>query len=121
MDQELRLFRDLVLAMWDHHRKPWFYSRGQARDIWLGISTPFPSFTDRNELETSLPSETRVRAEFPPWKFLYLEPVHRGQTMVPVLSMKCDFGRSIPEVRLRLGLFLKHDGDIKAVDRKSVV
>lgn len=115
MDENLILFRDLVLTIWDHHRKPWFWPRGQARDIYIDISTPFQSFADRNELEMSLPSEERVRSEFPAWRFLYLEPVHRRQVLVPVLSMKCDFGRSIPEVRLRLGLFLRHDGDIKAV------
>ena len=115
MDEELRLFRDLVLTIWDHHRKPWFWPRGQAKDIYIDISTPFQSFADRSELEASLPTEEQVKAEFPAWRFLYLEPVVRGQVLVPVLSMKCDFGRSVPEVRLRLGLFLRHDRNIKAI------
>lgn len=115
MGEELRLFRDLVLMIWDHHRKPWLWPRGQAKDIYIGIATPFQSFADRSELEASLPTEEQVRAEFPPWRFLYLEPVTHGQVLVPVLSMKCDFGRSIPEVRVRLGLFLRHNRDIKAI------
>jgi hypothetical protein len=115
MDQELRLFRDLILAIWDNYRKPWFYPRGQARDIYLDINTAFPSFTDRRELERALPSEGRVKTDFPASLFLYLEPVHRGQVMVPVLTIKSDFGRTIPELRLRLGLFLRYNRDIKAI------
>jgi hypothetical protein len=115
MDEELRLFRDLILAIWDNHRKPWFYPRGQARDIYLDIAAAFPSLSNRNALEVALPTEERVKAEFPSGSFIYLEPVNRGQVLLPVLSMKCDFGRSIPEVRLRLGLFLRHVRDIKAI------
>src|SRR3712207_3358552 len=114
MDEDLNLFRDLVLAIWDNHRKPWLYSRGLANDIYREINSTFPSFNDRNALEMALPTEDRVAMAFPSRQFLYLEPpTSHGQVLLPVLSMKCDFGRSVPEVRLRLGIFVKHDGDIK--------
>lgn len=115
MDKELNLFREIILAVWDRFRKPWFYPRGQARDIYLDIGSRYNSITKREELELSLPTERRVKAEFLPGKFLYLTPVDRGQVLLPVLRLKCDFGRSIPEIRLRLGLFVRHDLDIRAI------
>jgi hypothetical protein len=33
--------------------------------------------------------------------------------LVPVLSVNCDFGRSVPEIGLHLGIFLEHAGVIK--------
>jgi hypothetical protein len=115
MDRELKLFRDLILAIWDTHRKPWLYPRGQARDIYIDIASTFTSMADRRELEASLPTEQNVRSGFPPGRFLYLNPVNRSQVLVPVLGLNYDFGRSIPELRLRLGLFLRYGIDTKAI------
>ena len=115
MDKELKLFRDILLAIWDNHRKPWLYPRGQARDIYLEIEPTFSSMTTREELEMSLPTEGRVSTDFPRSRFLYLSPVNRNQVLLPVLRLKCDFGRSIPEIRLRVGVFLRYNLDIRAI------
>jgi hypothetical protein len=114
-DQELKLFSDLFIAIWNHHRKPWLRLRGQAKDIFQDIAPKFNTITTVEELEASLPSETRVSAEFPPNRFLYLNPIVSGGTLLPVLRLKCDFGRSIPEVRIRMGLFLREGVDTKAI------
>jgi len=113
-DLEMKLFRDLIMAIWDGHRKPWFYPRGQSKDLYIELAKTFSSFTTDKELEDSLPTEQRLNVAFPPRRFLYLKPVSRGPIQ-PVLRLKCDFGRSIPEVRLRLGLFLRHAGVLKAI------
>lgn len=114
-DPELKLFRDLFIAIWNHHRKPWLRFRGQAKDIFQDIGTTFNTLTSVEELEASLPSEGRVNAEFPPNRFLYLNPITGSGTLLPVIRLKCDFGRSIPEVRIRMGLFLKDGLETKAI------
>lgn len=113
-DKELELFRDLFIAIWNYHRKPWLRFNGQAKDIFQDISGTFKTLSTVEELEDSLPSEGRVSSNFPPNRFLYLNPV-TSPILLPVLGLKCDFGRSIPEVRLRVGLFLKHGLDTRAI------
>lgn len=112
-DKELELFRDLLIAIGNHHRKPWLRFKGQAKDIFQDIAGTFNTLTVE-ELEDSLPSEGRVSAKFPPNRFLYLNPTS-SPILLPVVGLKCDFGRSIPEVRLRVGLFLKHGLDTRAI------
>jgi hypothetical protein len=107
-DKELELFRNLFIAIWDYHRKPWLRLRGQAKDIFQDIATTFSTLENVEQLEAALPSEGQVNAEFPPNRFLYLNPIDSHPTLLPVLRLKSDFGRSVPEVRIRLGLFLKH-------------
>ncbi len=109
IDQDLRAFRDLSLWLWDSHEKPWEYGDGKARAIYEEISRGYRSILSSEELEQYLPNEGKVQSAFPKRKYLYLNPVE-GQALVPVLSIASDFGRSIPELRIRLGLFLLHDG-----------
>lgn len=112
MDRDLKKFRDLILAIFHHHGTPESYSHGPARDIFYQIQGAFPYFGKREELEKFLPSEEDVKKEFGR-TLLYLKPVTHGPTLVPALSIKCDFGRSVPEVGLHLGIFLEHHGTIK--------
>lgn len=114
MDQDLKIFRELVLWLWEGYKQPWEYSNQQAQKIYQDISLVFNSVGSREALEKFLPSESKVQSAFPPKTFLYLDPVTRDRIMVPALWIKCDFGRSIPEVRLRLGFFLEHEGEVKA-------
>lgn len=82
----------------------------------MNIAKTYPSLSNRRELELSLPSEDEVEAGFLPNRYMYLNPINHGQVLLPVIKLKkCDFGRSIPEIRIRLGLFLQHDKDIKAI------
>jgi hypothetical protein len=111
VDKDLKAFRDLSLWLGNSHTKPWTYG-DRARAIYDEISRRYVCI-DSRELESHLPNEEKVRSEFPRRKYLYLNPIE-GQPLVPVLSIASDFGCSIPEVRIRLGLFFSHDQKIRA-------
>ena len=112
MDIELKKFRDLITAIYEHHERPHLYSHVTARSIFDRVQGAFPGFRNRDELLAMLPSEEAVQKEFGR-TLLYLNPVTHGTLLVPALSVKSDFGRSIPEIRLYLAVFLEHDGVIK--------
>jgi|GEM_PF-1128591 len=112
MDQELKSFCDLILAVWEHHEKPWDYGNKDAQRIYELVSPHFLPLSSDKEVEKGLPSEQRVTGEFKT-RYLYLNPVTHGTIMVPVLKLKADFGRSIPEVRFQLGLFLLRNEGIR--------
>ncbi|SRR6266404_463406 len=114
MDDELRSFRDLMLVIFDHHQKPWEYSNPTARAIYADIAGGFPTFNDSAALEELLPSEEAVSRAFDN-RYLYLNPVTHKTVLVPLLTLEADFGRSIPEVRLQLGLFLRHEEQTRFV------
>jgi hypothetical protein len=114
MDEELKSFRDLMLVIFDHHERPWNYSNPTAQAIYADIAGGFPSFGDSVALEKLLPSEEAVSRAFDN-RYLYLNPVTHKTVMVPLLTLESDFGRSIPEVRLQLGLFLKHHDQTRFV------
>ncbi len=114
MDQDLKVFRDLVLWLWRSHEKPWEYEDSEARQIYDQIQVGYASIGE-GEIELLLPTEDDVRSEFSRRRrYLYLNPIKVTPTLVPVLSIKADFGRSIPELRLRLGFFLMQEGQVKA-------
>jgi hypothetical protein len=105
MSDDLRVFRELVLWLWETHEKPWEYSHEDARLIVESAHLTDSSFTSITELNVNLPSETNVSASFGN-RFFCLKPVTEHRIMVPRIHLKCDFGRNIPEVRCRLELFL---------------
>ena len=113
MDRDLKAFRDVLLWLWDSHTKPWSYS-DQALAIYSVIAQGYASIRNSEELERFLPAETKVRAEFPKNQYLYLNPIRDDTILVPVLSIASDFGRSIPVLGIRLGLFLQDDEGTKA-------
>lgn len=108
IDQDLKAFRDLALWLWNSHEKPWEWN-GKPRAIYEEISRGYYSIESPEELELYLPKEEEVRSEFPPRKYLYLNPVE-GLALVPTLTIASDFGRSIPELRIRLRVFFSHEG-----------
>lgn len=113
MDRELAGFRDLILWVYDNHQRPDNYDNNTAIEIYLKLKGIEP-FAHRRELEECIPTETQVRRAFPWNKYIYLNPVEKGTVIVPVLRLKSDFGCDPPEVRFRLGLFLLHEGELKA-------
>ncbi len=113
MDRDLKLFRDLMLTLWDHHEKPWEYSHKEAQKIYAEIGGHFLTLSDTSELQALLSSEESVMGGEFKSRYVYLNPVTHGTIMVPVLTLKSDFGRSIPEVRFQLGLFLLHEEKIR--------
>ena len=87
MDADLKAFRELMLALWHHHEKPWEYSNAQAQKIYEAIGSGFVSLGNESEVEELLPSESSVEREFDN-RYLYLNPVTHGTVMVPVLTLK---------------------------------
>lgn len=113
IDKELKLFRELMLWLFESQEKPWEYTDDRALTIYNEIQHAYRS-VQREELEILLPTDENVNVQFDN-VYLYLKPVTHGLFMVPVISLsKCDFGQSMPETRLRLGLFSKHGNEIKA-------
>src|SRR6266853_1717555 len=113
---ELKLFGDLLFQLWVSHEKPWAYSNGEATEIYRQIGDLYRSFERREELEAFIPSHSQPISNFASTKrFLYLNPCEGQPTFVPVLSLKCDFDRPQPEIRLRVGLFLRDQGEIRAI------
>ena len=116
MTSELKLFGDLLFQLWVSHEKPWAYSNGEATEIYRQIGDLYRSFERREELEAFIPSHSQPISNFASTKrFLYLNPCEGQPTFVPVLSLKCDFDRPQPEIRLRVGLFLRDQGEIRAI------
>ncbi len=115
---EIDLLKNLILWIWDNHRNhregylsdpraAWIYSQLMAYKI-MPIST-------REHLESYLPTQNKVANDFPRSLYLFLNPVTNGRFMLPVVSMKFNFGRSIPEFRCRLGLFLQNNEQLVAI------
>jgi hypothetical protein len=113
MDQELGLFRQLILWIWDHKRSPETYTP-TALKLYNDLQGSFNSLLSRVELERSLPTDEVVKSEFPQGRFLYLDPIESDRVMIPIIWMKFDFGRSISQARIYLGLFLYHDNSIRS-------
>ena len=114
MDRDLGIFCQLILWIWDHRRRPDSYKANEL-GFYNKVQAMFNSLTSRKELENSLPTEEKVRNEFPSRKFMYLDPIETDHIMIPLIWMAFDFGRSIPSVRCYLGLFLHHENQIKSL------
>ena len=116
MTSELKLFSDLLYQLWMSHEKPWSYSNKEANEIYQEIGHLYPSFQRREDLEAFLPSVGRPASDFASnRKFLYLDPCDGQPTFVPVLSLKCDFSPPEPKVHLGVGLFLRHENQVRAI------
>jgi hypothetical protein len=109
MSDDLKVFRELLLWLWQTHEKPWEYRHDQAKFIADSYGLAESSLLTDTELEVCLPSEDNVNVGFPDRRYFYLTPVTEGRIMVPRIQLKCDFGRNIPEIRCRLDLFLLDD------------
>jgi hypothetical protein len=115
MDQDLKVFRDLVLWLWDNHKEPGHYPNPKARKIYEDIERAYRSILNREDLESILPTEDDVRSGFSPVnRYLYLNPIFKDALMIPVLKISTDFGRHVPEIRIRLGLFVHKGGTTHA-------
>lgn len=116
MTTEIKLFRNLLYQLWMTHEKPWEYRNGEANAIYREIADRYPPFGRGEEVEAFLPSAERPTIDFASTKkFLYLDPCDGQPTFVPVLSLKCDFSLAEPKVHLRIGLFMRHENEVKAI------
>jgi hypothetical protein len=107
MSEDLRVFRELILWLWQQ-KKPWEYesSNQTINSIVQSSKLQTNTFYADTELEAYLPSEEKVDASFPKNRYLCLSPVTESRIMIPRITLKCDFGKNIPEIRCRLELFL---------------
>jgi len=106
MSMEQELLRQIVLWLWSRHRNAASTLSGEVSDLHDLVSTVFPVFDER-ELEKLLSQKKPPVADFGDRrKVLFLEPITGSRCMVPILSLRYDFSRSIPEVGFRLALFL---------------
>ena len=111
---EADVFRNLLLWLFDHHKKPWEVQDNGLSRIYGELLSTYASIRSERELEAYLPTVDKVQSGFPARQFLYLNPISGDPTLIPVLWITADFGRWMPEVRIRLGLFLKHRDVVKA-------
>jgi len=113
---ELKLFGDLLVQLWMSHQRPWNYRSAEANEIYRDIGDLYPSFVRREDLEAFLPTANNLVSDFAAGrKFLYLDPCQGQPTFVPVVSLRCDFSLLEPEVRFRIGLFMRHDNEVKSI------
>jgi hypothetical protein len=115
MDRDITVFRNLLLWLFSTHKKPWEMDDDVLNRIGGKLQRIYASLRNERELEQSLPAQERVRSEFPRNQYLYLNPIRERNTLIPVLSVKSDFGRWPPEVRIRMGLFLEYEHELKAI------
>lgn len=116
MTSELKLFGELLTQLWMSHRRPWDYRDGEAAAIYREIADLYPCFGRREELEAFVPSHRRLSTDFKSSRrFLYLDPCYGQPTCVPVLSVRTDFTQAPPEVRLRVGLFVRHEDRVRSI------
>jgi hypothetical protein len=116
MHKELNLFRQLVVILFERHRKAYDDPPANVRAILEQISNKYTRFADSAALENVLPTDDHRSSDFKEvMQFLYLRPIQSGTPTIPVVSLKADFTRSLPQVRIRLALFLLNDkGEIRS-------
>ncbi len=107
MDEEMKLLKAILIWLW-RTSKPWEYDAQGPGNIYAKIQSLYSSWNNDNEIEHMYSFETRITSR-PSDRYLYLRPI--GSRIVPVLHIGWDQSRSIPELRLRLGLFLKEAGN----------
>lgn len=116
MSNDLRVFRELILWLWQTHQRPWGYENESAQLIVETQELLNDSINTPEELEYYLPSEDKVCSSFRLNRYFYLTPVTESRIMVPRIQLESDFSRNIPEIRCRLELFLlDHDLNIKSL------
>lgn len=110
MEQELKLFRNMVQALLISPDK---YQNDRARTIVKKMrELQLNPIVGPEALGQALPTVDNVYGTFPNKDFLYLNPVTNNIIMVPILWIECDFSRLTPKIRILLGLFtLDNDVD----------
>lgn len=114
---QCKLFRELILILYDLKRGNPAEDKGFSYTICSVVTPKLQMVNHDRELEKLIPSSNgneRLTGKFDR-KCIFLKPTDRGTILFPMLSLSYDFGRSIPIVRLRLGLFLNHDSKVKGM------
>ncbi len=109
VNREMRLFQRLFISLWETKFNESIYSNPHA-----GMFSQYPPISTSEVLQAYLPKEGKVAGNFK-YHYLWLIPSTHGDRVHPVLYLTYDFSRIIPEVKLRLALFLHHKKDPKAI------
>jgi hypothetical protein len=116
IDHELTVFSNVVVTLFASHRTPGTYVDRDTSLVYRELAPYYAAFTDGVLLRRYLPTPSNRETNFTTIRqYLYLNPVMRGLWLLPVLSIKANFERSLPEVRLRLGLFLWAKGRVRSL------
>lgn len=107
MARDLTFFREILVWAFDQSR-PSYVAPDDNLGLIIGETYQrYRPIMDSATLERCLPTEDRTNASFADLGvFLYLRPPNRASNTVPIISVRSDFGRSLPEVRIQLLLFV---------------
>lgn len=114
---QCKLFRELILILYQLKGGKPEENAGFSYTICRTVTPKFNMILNDKELETLIPSSDgnkRLTGKFER-KCIFLEPTNHGAILFPMLSLSYDFSRSIPIIRLRLGLFLDHKSQVKGM------
>lgn len=115
MSEEKEILRRILIWLWGRHRTTQSSLSGNLLQIHAQVSRVYRGFDER-ELGALFSNEASASKDFGGHgKCLFLEP-ETEQGMVPILLFRYDFARSIPEVRLRIALFLlDENSELRAI------
>lgn len=106
MNSEVKVFRELILWIFRSSPKPSDYEDNRLKAIAEKFNLFGSSFSTDRDLAAYLPSEEKVKNRFNDTRYMCLDPMYHGQVMIPRIHLHCDFGRNLPEIRIRLELLL---------------
>jgi hypothetical protein len=104
MTNDQEILRQIFLWILSRYRHAVSNLSGKPLKIHDLLASTYNVFQDV-ELER-LFAESDAYDSLKQGKFLLMEPINLGSPMIPVLSFRYDFHRSLPEFNIRLGLFL---------------
>lgn len=109
VEQEIQLFKEAVIMLWQAKCQdiPEYSESNRL------VYDTYPPINGLEALEALLPGSKKnpIQGSF---NNLYLW-LQKTAGMLPIVHLKYDFSCSIPEIRIRLGLFLEKDGESNAI------
>ncbi|HMD97129.1 MAG TPA: hypothetical protein VKM93_07350 [Terriglobia bacterium] len=85
---------------------------GDSADLIARVAGLCPAY-EEDELDGVLGSSPQTFSTSEN-RYIFLEPVLETEKMLPVMAVKYDFGKRVPELRLRLTLFRIHNSQLHA-------
>jgi hypothetical protein len=115
MNVDIQVFGDLLVWLFDQNPNPAAVG-GPVGSLYSMLLQSYPAIGNRNELISLLPKKGVLDGSFRSAnKYLYLKPAGTSNEWQPVLTVKFDFTNTLPEVRLRIGLFTLLSGIVHSV------
>jgi hypothetical protein len=106
MNEQQGLLGQILVWLWNRYRRAVPNLSGDVKEIHDHIATIYQQYNDEHELELTLSHNNPPTTDFNlEGKCIFLEP-ETDHKIIPVMTVKFDFRRSIPEIRFHLALFL---------------